>query len=122
MAIDADSLPLPVGVDFRDLAACAAECMKLLPKAFHGVRVVVRATAGHGIKPGARLRMWYWLSRPLLGKDLKAWLKQQGVDKKIIDGSVFSAAQFNFVADPIFEIPSHNPVKIGVRISPVCRR
>jgi hypothetical protein len=98
VALDVDGVARPAGIDPRDLERCARHVLALLPPAFHGARCVVQATAGHGIKPGARLRLWFWLSRPTLGNELAAWLSSCPVDP-----ASFRAAQPIFTAAPIFE-------------------
>lgn len=96
LAIDVDSLPLPEGVTPQNLAGCGRAAIATLPGPFRNARVLVQATASHGIKPGVRLRLWFWLSRPLSGDELKAWLLRAPVD-----GSVFDAVE------PIFTAPPH---------------
>ena len=97
LALDVDGVALPPGVPAADLAACATLATAMLPAAFHGAAVVVQATATHGIKPGARLRLWYWLSRPMSAQELKRWLAGRS-----FDSSVFSAAQLIYTATPGF--------------------
>jgi hypothetical protein len=98
VALDVDGVALPAGIDPRNLEACARHVVALLPPAFRGARCVVQATAGHAIKPGARLRLWFWLSRPTLGNELAVWLAGFPVD-----ASCFRAAQPIYTAAPIFE-------------------
>ena len=97
-ALDLDSVPLPAGTDPRDLERCARHALALLPPAFRVARCIVQATAGHGIKPGARLRLWFWLSRPTFGAELAQWLSGFPVD-----ASCFRAAQPIYTAAPLFE-------------------
>jgi len=97
-ALDLDSVPLPAGTDPRDLERCARHALALLPPAFRVARCIVQATAGHGIKPGARLRLWFWLSRPTLGAELARWLAGSPVDP-----SCFRAAQPHYTAAPLFD-------------------
>jgi hypothetical protein len=97
-ALDLDSVPLPEGTDPRDLERCARHVLALLPPAFREARCIVQATAGHAIKPGARLRCWFWLSRPTIGADLAQWLAGFPVDP-----SCHRAAQAIYTASPLFE-------------------
>lgn len=97
LALDLDGLPLPSGLDPHDLAACGRMARLALPAAFHGAACIIGATAGHGFKPGARLRLWCFLSRPMMGAELKRWLGAAPVDK-----ALFSAAQAIFTAAPVF--------------------
>lgn len=98
LALDLDSLPLPEGTDAADLPACARAVLVQLPPAFHGARCIVQATASHGIKPGARLRLWFWLSRPLTNAECKAWLRTARVDR-----TLYSPAQPHYTAAPVFD-------------------
>jgi hypothetical protein len=97
LALDLDSVPLPPGTDPRDLAACAYAVLPLLPVPFRQAAVIVSATATHGIKPGARMRLWFWCDRPLTGAECKRWLAGAPVDQ-----TVFGAAQPIFTAHPLF--------------------
>jgi hypothetical protein len=96
VALDVDGVPLPAATDPRDLAACAAAVVPLLPPAFAAAACIVQATASHGIKPGARLRLWYWLSRPLTCAECRRWL-----DSAPVDRSAFNAAQIIYTAAPV---------------------
>ena len=67
LPLDMDDVPLPDGVDWQDLAACADVAIALLPSCFHGREAICGATGSHGIKPGARLRLWF---PPLAANDV----------------------------------------------------
>jgi hypothetical protein len=97
LALDLDSVPLDPSVDRLDLLACARAVTWRLPDPLRNARCIVQATASHGIKPGARLRLWYWLARPLTNPECKAWLKRAPADL-----SLFSPAQPHYTAAPIF--------------------
>jgi hypothetical protein len=97
VAIDVDSVPVPSGTDLRDLAACARAVLPCLPHAFRDAACIVNATASHGIKPGVRLRLWFWLSRPTTGAELLEWFKASPVDPV-----TFRAAQPIYTAAPLF--------------------
>lgn len=58
---------------------------------------MVQATASHGIKPGCRLRLWYWLDRPTTGAELTRWLHGSPADP-----SIFRTVQPIYTAAPIF--------------------
>jgi hypothetical protein len=115
LALDFDApITLPGEVDRRDLAGCARVALAALrlPPAFDGAACIVQATAGHGIKPGARLRLWFWLGTPLDRAGLLAWFDptigkyldpKTGKLKPLLDYSVFGAAQPIYTAGPIFE-------------------
>ena len=105
LALDLDGVPLVDGTDRRDLAACAAQAIALLPEAFHGAACIVQATASHGIKPGARLRLWHWLDRSLTGPECKRWLAAAMVDQ-----SLFGAAQPIYTSSPVFADGARDPL------------
>ena len=62
VALDIEGVQRPQGVPVADLAACARVAVQRLPAAFNSAACIVQATAGHGIKPDLRLRLWYWLT------------------------------------------------------------
>jgi hypothetical protein len=96
-AFDFDGVERPESVPASDLAACATLATAHLPREFHGVRCIVQASASHGIKPGCRLRLWFWLSRPTTGDELGFWLKGWPVDP-----CTFRAAQPIYTGAPVF--------------------
>jgi hypothetical protein len=97
LPLDMDGLPLPAGTDPRDLIACGEAARAALPGAFHRAAMIVQATASHGFKPGARLRLWCLLSRPMSGAECRRWLRDAPVDR-----SVLGAAQVIYTAAPVF--------------------
>ena len=97
LALDMDAVPLPLNMAPADLGGCAAAAVALLPPAFTGAACIAQATASHGIKPGARLRLWFWCDRALSGAECKRWLAAAPVDH-----SVFGAAQPIYTAAPVF--------------------
>jgi hypothetical protein len=98
LALDLDSVPLPAGTDARDLVRCGQRAVLQMPAVFHGVRCIVQATSGLGIKAGARLRLWYWLDRPTSCGEAKRWLRGAPVDR-----ALFGAAQPIYTAAPLFD-------------------
>ena len=97
LALDADGVARPDEVRADDLLACADAVIGLLPTRFHRAACIVQATGSHGIKPGSRLRLWYWCDRPMTGAEMKRWLADAPVDR-----SVFNAAQPIYTAAPKF--------------------
>ncbi len=97
IGFDMDQLPLPPGCDWRDLAQCATLARAALPPVFHAAAMVAMATASHGFKAGARLRLWSLFDTPLSGSELKYWLRDTPCDR-----SVFNAAQPIYTAAPQF--------------------
>jgi len=121
VALDLDNVPLPAGTDPRDLETCARHAITLLPAAFRAVRCIAQGTASHGIKPGARLRLWFWLSRPTSGAELQRWLAGFPVDP-----SCCRPAQLVFTARPEF-VGSPDPIPCRLALLPgadavECRR
>ncbi|MCB8877600.1 hypothetical protein [Acidisoma silvae] len=97
LALDMEGIDRPDAVVAADIEACARIAISRLPNAFHGAGCVAQATAGHGIKTGIRLRLWFWLSRHTTGMELKQWLKGHPADP-----AIFGAAQPIFTAAPVF--------------------
>ena len=98
VALDMEGVDRPDDVPATDLVRCAAVAIQRLPSAFHGARCIAQATAGHGIKPGCRVRLWYWLNQPTTGTELAWWLRG-----KPADPSVFRTVQPIYTAAPVFE-------------------
>ena len=110
LLLDFDTLACPAGVDPLDGAACARIAATLLPSAFHDASCWWQLTSGAGLKPGIRLRLGYWLSRPLGEGELKSWLPG-----KPLDHSVFAPVQPIYVAWPVIEgRPDPVPQRSGV--------
>ncbi len=109
LGLDLDGIDLPASTAPADLAGCAAAAVARLPDAFTGAACIVQATASHGIKPGARLRLWFWCDRALSGAECKRWLAAAPVDR-----SVFGAAQPLYTAAPVFPagLADHLPARI----------
>jgi hypothetical protein len=116
VAVDLDGLPAPAGTDPRDLAACAKLARAALPHAFRDAAGIIAATAGHGIKPGARLRWWAWLSRPTTGAELDSWFSCCPVDL-----ATFRPVQPIFTAPPLFDAGVPDPVPERLALVPGAR-
>ena len=117
LALDLDGLHLPPGTDPRDLATCARAVLPRLPATLGRADLIVQATAGHGIKPGARLRLWFWCDRSLTDAELRRWFAGSPVDL-----SLFSPAQVHYTAAPLFEAPRRDPLpRRLVRMAGACR-
>jgi hypothetical protein len=97
LALDMEGVDRPETVPAHDLARCAETAIQRLPAAFHAARCIVQASASHGIKPGCRLRLWYWLDRPAGNGELKHWLRGCPADP-----SVFRTVQPIYTAAPLF--------------------
>src|SRR4051794_12358768 len=84
LPLDMDSVPCPAGIDsIFEPDAVVEHVVELLPEEFHGVSVFWCFTSGHGIKPGIRIRLWFWLDRPVSDADIKTWLAPLIVEKLI---------------------------------------
>ncbi|GAB0112724.1 hypothetical protein [Acidisoma sp. C75] len=105
LALDMEGIARPADLPAADLPGCAALAIATLPEAFHGAGFIAQATAGHGIKPGIRLRLWYWLSRSTSGAELRRWLAGCPADP-----SIFGAAQPIYTAAPIFSAGAADPI------------
>ena len=97
IALDVDNVQRPNGIAVADLSACAFLAICQLSVEFRDVTCIVQATGSHGIKPGIRLRLWYWLDRPVGGIEAKRWLRNAPVDLV-----VFGVAQPIYTARPTF--------------------
>jgi len=112
LSLDLDSVPAPPGLDPFDLTACGRAAVALLPAAFHDAAALVVPTASHTLKPGLRLRLWFWLTRPLSTAELKTWLR--GVP---VDHSVFAPVQPIYTARPLF-LGREDPLKNKTALLP----
>jgi len=96
LPIDLDDLEVPEGADIAEPQVCLEAALKGLPAECLGVTVIVQFTGSHGFKPGIRLRLFYWLARPLLPRQMLAWLKPYAVD-----AALYNANQLIYTAAPI---------------------
>ena len=119
LALDVDGITLPPEVQAMDLPGCARVALASLPPAFTGRACIVQATAGHGLKPGARLRLWFMLECPVWGHELRRWLAGTPCDP-----SVFGAVQPIYTATPVFDgcrdhLPHRLALLPGTELVPV---
>jgi hypothetical protein len=113
VALDFDDLSRPEGTEAADLLACARVAINMLPGTFRHATGLAQATASHGISPGSRLRLWYRLSRPTGGRELKLWLRHAPIDT-----SVFGAAQLIYTAAPRFAKGAVDPLPTRIAAIP----
>jgi hypothetical protein len=89
---------MPAGIDpLFEPDRVVEHAVELLPAEFHGCTRFWSFTGSHGIKPGIRLRLWFWADRPVEDRELKVWLRDSPVDL-----SLYSPAQPTYTAAPIF--------------------
>lgn len=106
LALDIEKLAPPPGLRPADLIGCAAFVRGRLPQEFHVARCIVAASASHGLKPDLRLRLWFWLDRPIDGAQAKNWL----APCRFVDPAIFNLAQPTYTAAPIFVPPAFDPL------------
>jgi hypothetical protein len=86
----------------------AAEYIRArLPSEFHGARCLWRLTSSAGTEKREmiRMRLGFWLDRPLTGAETKAWLTGS-----IGDLSIYTANQLIYAATPLFGRGRRDPV------------
>ena len=109
LPLDLDSVPCPAGIDpIWEPDRVVEYVVELLPEEFHGCSVFWAFTSGHGIKPGIRIRLFYWLDRPLEDWQLKIWLAPL-IAAKLIDPALFNPVQAIYTAAPVF-VGMNDPV------------
>ena len=77
-----------------------------LPVHFHSVTCYWQFTASQQIKPGLRIRLFFWSDVPLADWQLRQWLADYPVDQ-----AIFAPAQPIYVARPVF-IQARDPVPL----------
>lgn len=107
LALDVDDVARPADISATDLLGCAEAAIDLLPSPFWRAGCIVQATAGHGIKPGCRLRLWFWCDRPLTGAEAKRWLAGFAIDP-----ATLNAAQAIYTAAPVIAPGAVDPVPV----------
>jgi hypothetical protein len=103
---DADGDPAPID-PVRDWTLVIRAAVSLLPTQFHGTSAWWQMTSSAGIKPGVRLRLWYWLGREISDDEAKRWLRESPTDL-----ALFNPVQVHYTAAPIFDPPSLDPVPL----------
>jgi len=110
LCIDLDELPLPNEfADFNEhLDAVARHAADKLPPEFRGVDFFWQFSGSMGIKPGIRIHLWYWLSRPVSDVEAKAWLSSAETK---VDRSLYSPEHLHYTSSPIIEPADADPVQ-----------
>jgi len=103
-AIDVDKFE---GVSTGNLVSDAMMVvLKGLPARFHDVSCFALATAGYQIKPGIRVRLFYWAEKPVTNRDIhRSLVKSNCIDPAIYQNPV----QPIYTAAPLFEEGVTNP-------------
>jgi hypothetical protein len=105
-SIDCPDCPGPVHDPNRTVEYAVSQ----LPEVFHGATCWWSFTSGQGLKPGIRIRLFFWADRALADWELKSWLSGYPVDQ-----SIFAPAQPVYVARPIFiGMPDPVPIRSGI--------
>jgi hypothetical protein len=128
LAVDFDDLPAPVwdedklarrraaggGADpapidpARDSEIVCRAALSTLPEEVHDASAWWQMTSSAGLKADSiRLRLWFWLDRPVSDAEVKRWLKNAPVDH-----SLYSPVQAHYTAAPIFDPPELDPVPV----------
>ena len=92
--------------------AGVAHVLELLPEPFAEAACWWQATGSAGIKPGIRVRLWFWLDRAVDDAEAKGWLLGAPVDR-----SPFTPVALHYVAPPLLAPGVADPVarRSGIR-------
>jgi hypothetical protein len=101
---DADPAPIDPA---RDWPLSIRAAVVTLPAEFHDASGYWQMTSGAGIKPGIRLRLWYWCDRPIADDEAKRWLEASPIDT-----SLYCANTPHYTAAPVFDPPELDPVPL----------
>ena len=104
--VDGDAIHRPPEIPATDIAGCARIAITHLPPEFHGRACIAVATGSHGLKPGIRLRLWYWLAGAATRPVLQAWF----MDRPGIDMATFRPVQPCYTAAPVLADGVADPV------------
>jgi len=96
---DPDADPGPID-PARDWGLVVEAAIATLPREFAGRSCWWQMTSSAGIKPGVRLRLWFWLARAVSDAEAKRWLADAPVDL-----ALYSPVQAHYTAPPIFDPP-----------------
>jgi hypothetical protein len=114
VACDLDSFPLPEHIDpIADCDHVIDVAMERMPPEFRSASCFWQLTSGHGIKPGGRARLFFWLSRPVTNNEATRW-----IPKSVADPAVHRTVQPIYIAAPIFPPGQTDflPVRCGLRV------
>jgi hypothetical protein len=110
LMVDIDSLTAPEGVDPLDADEAVEFILPLLPEPFQAASCRWQFTSSAGVKPGIRMRLAFWLDRPVSDDEAKTWLADSPADL-----SLYHPIQQHYTANPIFTgMPDPIAVRSGV--------
>lgn len=110
LLLDFDTVEVPAWLDPTVADDAVAYLRSLLPDEFHASSFWWGWTSSAGIKPELRMRLAFWLERPVDKAFLDRWLADAPVD-----GTVFRAVQAIYVARPILRgVPDPVPRRSGL--------
>jgi hypothetical protein len=118
VVFDVDRVPVPDPLtdDWVDDPEAAVEhVLGLLPEPFRTATcwwslsssAAVPDPAGRVVSDTYKLKLAFWLDRPLLGTEVKRWM---AAEKAPVDPAVFGAVQLIYLARPVFAHGLHDPV------------
>jgi hypothetical protein len=114
--VDRVPVPEPMRADWGDEPDTAVEhVLSLLPEPFRTATcwwsvsssAAVPGPNGREVASRFKLKLAFWLSRALLGSEIKRWM---AVEKSPVDPAVFGAVQLIYLARPGFGHGLHDPV------------
>lgn len=112
LLLDFDTVEAPTWLDPAEPEDAASYLRSRLPDAFHAASCRWAWTASAGVAPGLRMRLGFWLDRPVGKAFLDRWLAAAPVD-----ASVFRPVQPIYVARPILRgVPDPVPRRSGVLV------
>lgn len=97
ICVDVDGVPTEAD-PATDPDGYADSARAYLPDELRRGRCFYQLSASAGVKPGARVHLWYWLDRRALDDALRAWAN----NVEHVDASLFSAVQPHYVVPPRF--------------------
>jgi hypothetical protein len=115
---DVDHVPVPdplIGDWVDDPDATVEHVLGLLPEPFRAATcwwsisssAAVPGLQGREVASEFKLKLAFWLSRPLLGTEVKRWM---AAEMAPVDPAVFGAVQLIYLARPRFAGGLHDPV------------
>ena len=113
LAIDWDGIARRADVSANDLGACGDIALEMMPSVFRHTCCIIQASANHGIKPGCRLRGWFWCDRPMTGREIARWLSGTPCDP-----SVWRPVQPIYTAAPLFAPGRADPIRDRLFLMP----